>query len=152
MVSVAMGFTCCENLVYVFLYSPGSPRVELYVLLSRTLFPVHPIAAALQSVGVCRRDLEGAAAPLWRIVLPAVLFHGSYDFFILWADFLSKRHGVQADEGGERVSVVAVAVSFFVSVLVLASALAHLWRQGRRQRRRLAELDLQANRRQAGLL
>jgi RsiW-degrading membrane proteinase PrsW (M82 family) len=152
MVSVAMGFTCCENLVYVFLYSSNSPRMELYVLMSRTLFPVHPIAAALQSVGVCRRDLEGAAVSLWRIVLPAVLFHGAYDFFILWVDFLDKRHGVHADEGSEQVSVVAVAVSFVVSVLILLTALVHLWRQGRQQRQRLAEIDRQASHRLSGLL
>lgn len=152
MISVAMGFTCCENLVYIFLYSSSSPRMELYVLMSRTLFPVHPIAAALQSIGVCRRDLEGVPTPLWQLILPAVLFHGAYDFFILWVDFLDKRHGVYADEGSEQVSILAVAVSFVVSVLILLSALVHLWRQGRQQRQRLAELDRQTSRGQSGLV
>jgi RsiW-degrading membrane proteinase PrsW (M82 family) len=152
MISVAMGFTCCENLVYIFLYSSSSPRMELYVLMSRTLFPVHPIAAALQSIGVCRRDLEGVPTPLWQLVLPAVLFHGAYDFFILWVDFLDKRHGVYADEGSEQVSVLAVAVSFVVSVLILLTALVHLWRQGRQQRQRLAELDRHATRGQSALV
>jgi hypothetical protein len=92
------------------------------------------------------------AAPLWHIVLPAVLFHGAYDFFILWVDFLDRRHGVYADEGSEQVSLVAVAVSFAVSVLVLLVALVVLWRQGRQQRRRLAELDRLAGRQQSGLL
>lgn len=152
MVSVAMGFTCCENLVYVFLYSSSSPKMELAVLVSRSLFPVHPIAAGLQSIGVCERDLEGSrVSTLGRIILPAVVFHGGYDFFLLWVDFLAKRNGVYAgaeDDGQDAFdqgSVIAIAVSFVLSVLILLGALFYLYRASNAQRNRLADIDRQAS-------
>ena len=151
MIAVAMGFTCCENLVYLFVYSKGSVQMQLTVLISRSLFPVHPIAAAIQSIGVCRRELEGDKAVtgrLGRIILPAVVFHGGYDFFILWIDFLATRHGTYAnkdDDGSSSASdddnLIAVAVSFAVSVLSICLALYYLWIEGTQQRERLADMD-----------
>lgn len=151
MIAVAMGFTCCENLVYLFVYSKGSVQMQLTVLISRSLFPVHPIAAAIQSIGVCRRELEGDKAVtgrLGRIILPAVVFHGGYDFFILWIDFLATRHGTYAnkdDDGSSSASdddnLTAVAVSFAVSVLSICLALYYLWIEGTQQRERLADMD-----------
>jgi len=150
MISVAMGFTCCENLVYCLLYSSSSPKMELAVLLSRSLFPVHPIAAAIQSIGVCRRELEGSrVSTLGRIILPAVIFHGSYDFFLLWIDFLARRNGVYAgaeDDGQvafDQGSIIALAVSFLVSILIMCGALYHLFRSSNAQRKRLADMDRQ---------
>ncbi len=45
MVSVALGFACCENLLYIFLYNGGNLETEISVLISRSLFPVHPLCA-----------------------------------------------------------------------------------------------------------
>ncbi len=45
MVSVSLGFACCENLLYIFLYTGGTLSSEIGVLLSRSLFPVHPLCA-----------------------------------------------------------------------------------------------------------
>jgi hypothetical protein len=151
MIAVAIGFACCENLVYLFIYSKGSIQMQLTVLISRSLFPVHPIAATLQSIGVCRRDVEGERHfQLGRIILPAVLFHGGYDFFILWIDFLSRRHGTYAkndDDGGgaatasDDANLAAVATSFVVSMLCLVIALVYVVRASRLQRERLANMD-----------
>lgn len=59
MVATSLGFACAENLLYVFVYTPPGIDAELSTLIVRCMFPVHPLAAALQSIGVCRRDLEG---------------------------------------------------------------------------------------------
>lgn len=85
MVSTAVGFACCENLEYVF--AAGSDvGAELTTLLVRSLFPVHPLVAAIQSIGVCRREIEGDKTfRLGRIILPAVLIHGFFDFFLMIA-------------------------------------------------------------------
>jgi len=152
MVSVAMGFTCCENLVYIFKYTGSSAKMELTVLISRSFFPVHPIAAALQSVGVVARDLEkNRKVQLGKILLPAVIFHGCYDFFILLIDFLARRRGVytvnddEDDAFNEEGGFVAVFVSFVVSVIVMIVALAYLHKWSRSQRQRLAEMDVQSS-------
>lgn len=157
MVAVAMGFTCCENLVYIFVYSDSTPAAELSVLITRSLFPVHPIAAAMQSIAVCRRDLESDRnCKLGKIVLPAIIFHGAYDFFILWIDFLARRNGVYAQDGGDSAfdaaSAVAVLISFLVSILIIGIALLYLYRESKAQRQRLNELDQTASVDRSGLL
>ena len=86
MVSTALGFACCENLVYIFIYSPPSLDNQISTLLARSFFPVHPLCAAIQSIGVCRRDLEGDKRyGLGRIILPAFVLHGSFDFVLMLA-------------------------------------------------------------------
>ena len=81
MVAVALGFTCCENLLYVFVYTPPGMANEISTLVARCLFPVHPICAAIQSIGVVRRDLERQSnIGIGLIILPAWLLHGSFDF------------------------------------------------------------------------
>jgi len=105
MVSVALGFACCENLMYVFVYSPPSIDVEISTLVARSLFPVHPLCAAIQSIGVCRRDLEGDKQfGLGRIIFPAILLHGSFDFVLMVAAYFS-----QADKIKEGADDDAIA-------------------------------------------
>jgi PrsW family intramembrane metalloprotease len=144
MICVAMGFTCCENLVYIFIYSGSSFYMELFVLLCRAMFPVHPIASAIQSIGVVKRDLENSrnGSRLGRgILLPAALFHGSYDFFILWIDFLVKRKGNYTDDD-EKIAM-AEACSFITSLAIMAGAVIYYVILARQQRDRLHALDHQ---------
>jgi hypothetical protein len=50
----------------------------------RCLFPIHPLAAAIQSLGVCKRDLENdSSTQVGRILFPAWLLHGSFDFSLM---------------------------------------------------------------------
>lgn len=106
MVSVALGFACCENLVYIFVYSPALLGVEVSTLIARSLFPVHPLCAAIQSIGVCKRDLEGdKRVGLGRIIFPAILLHGSFDFVLMVAAYLQQRRNTI--EGGDDDSNAA---------------------------------------------
>lgn len=99
MVSVALGFACCENLMYIFVYSPPSIGVEISTLIARSLFPVHPLCAAIQSIGVCKRDIEGDKKyGIGRIISPAVLLHGSFDFVLMVAAFYES---LKASEEGQ---------------------------------------------------
>ena len=142
MMAVAMGFTCCENLVYVFVYSGSSLKLELAVLAARAFFPVHPLAAALQSIGVVERDVEGQRlSHLGRIIAPAVLFHGGYDFWLLWVDFMATKHGVYDENDDDRLIAWPVVLSFISSVLMVAGALWYFMAKARRQRNRLAAMD-----------
>lgn len=84
MVTTSLGFACCENLMLVFLQPPGH-RIsnEITTLIYRSLLPLHPITAAIQSIGVIRRDVEGdMSCGLGSIILPSFLLHGVYDFAI----------------------------------------------------------------------
>jgi PrsW family intramembrane metalloprotease len=139
MVSVAMGFTCCENFAYIFLYSGKSFASELGTMIVRAFFPIHPLCAALQSVGVVARDIEQERTSLGSILLPALLLHGFYDFFLLWIDFMYKRKGEDAGEEGE-----GVLFSWFLSTIVVIISLVYYVRQSRQQRERLMKMDEQS--------
>jgi len=105
MVSVALGFACCENLMYIFVYSPPSIGVEISTLLARSLFPVHPLCAAIQSIGVCRRDLEGDKRyGLGLIILPAILLHGSFDFVLMVAAYFMQVNTIKEGTGDDATA------------------------------------------------
>ncbi|GAX11684.1 hypothetical protein FisN_7Lh052 [Fistulifera solaris] len=139
MLSTAMGFTCCENLVYVFVYGGTSTQLEFSILFARSLFPVHPLAAALQSLGVVERDVEAPATTqtkskrFWDFVIlgPAILFHGFYDFLIVWLDYLGSGNWTRLESVG--------------SFLVLSASLAYYIKMRRKQQQRLQRLDRAMN-------
>jgi hypothetical protein len=87
MVATALGFACAENLLYVFAYSPPGLGSELSTLVARSIFPVHPLCAALQSLGVVHRDVilpNGKQTyGLGRVLFPAWLLHGTFDFVLM---------------------------------------------------------------------
>ena len=145
MVCVALGFSICEDMIYIFLYNGSSVQMELYVLIARTLFPVHPIAAAIQSIGVIERDVETYPTRFGRIVLPAVLFHGTYDFLLLWIDFLVslKRSDGYHENEDEALEVggYALVFSYTVSFAVMGCALYWYYKESNKQRDRLAARD-----------
>jgi RsiW-degrading membrane proteinase PrsW (M82 family) len=137
MVAVGVGFACCENLIYIFVYGKATVATEVFILVARSLFPIHPIAAALQSIGVCKRDLErDHKTRLGRIVFPAILFHGLYDFSVTWLYYLANRKGNFVDKYN-----VAETISSLISSLILIAGLCYYFREARKQRQRLAEMD-----------
>jgi RsiW-degrading membrane proteinase PrsW (M82 family) len=102
MVTTALGFACAENLMYVFVYAPPGVATEVSTLFGRSLFPVHPLAAALQSIGVCRRDLErDSSTGVGRILLPALMLHGTFDFVLMAAEAWSQEHERYVDQGDD---------------------------------------------------
>ena len=126
MVAVGIGFACCENLVYVFLYGKIYNVSAIFILLARSLFPVHPIAMAIQSISVCERDLENdKRIRIGKIILPSVLFHGFYDFMLVWIDYISGSHHI----------------SSIVSAIILLGGVIYYVLKSRKQRKRFAVLD-----------
>ena len=89
MVAVALGFGCAENLLYIFVYTKPQLRAEIGTLYVRCLYPIHPMCAALQSIGVCRCYLEkDSSVGTGRILLPALLLHGFFDFTLMGYNFI----------------------------------------------------------------
>jgi len=93
MIGCAVGLACAENFIYVFFFGGGgddgdSSSAEWGMLLLRSVFPVHALAAAMQSIGVVRKFLEDNSISTVRvgagkIVLPAVLLHGTFDAVLM---------------------------------------------------------------------
>jgi len=91
MTTTALGFSCSENLMYVFVYTPPGIQSEIATLVARSIVPLHPLVAAIQSIGVCYRELEmrttsknGNANTMYmgRILFPAWFIHGLFDFVL----------------------------------------------------------------------
>jgi RsiW-degrading membrane proteinase PrsW (M82 family) len=156
MVAASLGFACCENLIYIFVYGEATLTMEVLILIARSLFPVHPIAAALQSIRVCERDLEkNSKIRLGDIILPAVLFHGFYDFFLMWIDFMDTRHGQfleAADDDAVEASGAGDLYSVVVSLLLIAVTLIYYFRESRKQRARFEAIDNQTTVDQSSLI
>ena len=153
MVAVAAGFACSENLLYVFVYTPPNITNEVATLVARSLFPVHPLCAAIQSIGVVQRDLEGnSKCQLGRIVFPAILLHGAFDFVLmLMALIQAAKHPAANSSGGEKsddaddvlldLNTASDLIPIAVSVgLVLVGCIYYCAAAGS-QRKRLRELE-----------
>jgi len=129
MVAVALGFACCENILHVLIWNRSSLRSEIVTLVVKCLFPVHPIAAAIQSIYVCRRDLEkDPRIGLGRIVLPSIIFHGTYDFALLmitssWQRSHTEQYFYQGNNDVTGVAIASLCASFFI---VMVGALLYL--------------------------
>jgi len=93
----AAGFAAAENLSYVFgvKQSPieGTSVVvgELTVLLMRVAMPVHLICAVMQAVNVSKIVMGTYASnmSMFRVILPAILLHGTFDFTLFVLSVLS---------------------------------------------------------------
>jgi RsiW-degrading membrane proteinase PrsW (M82 family) len=144
MVAVSLGFACCENLVYIFVYGEATLSMEVLVLLARSLFPIHPVAAALQSIRVCERDLENnPKIKLGRIVGLGLGFHGSYDFFLMFIDYIMSRNGnyVAGDDDVADTSNFSDFYALIVSLFILFLGVCLFFSESRKQRARLIAMD-----------
>ena len=154
MVSVALGFACCENLMYVFVYSPApSLGVEITTLVARSFFPVHPLCSAIQSIGVCKRDLEGERKTgIGRIISPAVLLHGAFDFVLMVFAYYQQVHKIEAGEDDDAPEDAAAVVeedediaeelpSLLCASVFVMLGYAYYVCQSRAQTRRLVAMD-----------
>jgi hypothetical protein len=161
MISLAVGLACAENFLYVFLLGNSHEKSgiaeEWVVLFFRSIFPVHALAAALQSVNMVRKFVEctddnNHRVGVGRIVFPAVLMHGSFDAVLLginvyietaWDAFLEANEG-RYDENSMPYNPLVVNIVAWVSltgIMVLGVLL--YYRENRNQRHRLVLLEEQ---------
>ena len=123
MVAVAMGYACAENLFDIFITNGWRPSIgsEIATLFFKSMFPIHPIAAAIQSVYVCRRDIEkDTSFGLGRIVMPSVIFHGTYDFALMAiSSSWQKEDNYFYNQGGNdsRIAIASLCVSWFIMIV-----------------------------------
>lgn len=101
-------------------------QTEIGVLIVKSLFPIHPLCAAIQSIQVCKRDLENdSSIGVSRIVLLSVLLHGSYDAALLFINQSWQR--TKKDnyfyEGSSNGKVGVAVISGITSMLILATGI-----------------------------
>ena len=81
------------------------------------------MCAAIQSIGICRRDVEGDHKfQLGRSIFPAVLLHGSFDFVLIFMQLVSKVKDLGSegnDTGNEEDEDVEIDLSQVIISLIL---------------------------------
>ena len=144
-------------------HSPPGLGTQISTLIARSLFPVHPLCAAIQSIGVCKRDLEGNRRfGLGRILFPAILLHGSFDFVLMVAAYFQQRENIiegNDDDGKSEPSPndddgsIGDQLPALISGLVFVIT-GYAWYvfQSRAQNRRLAAMDTAAREQSAPLV
>ena len=89
-ISVSLGFACCENLIYACAYY----MVDItwrHLLVRAVLLPIHPVCAAWQASRVCESSFElKVNNKVGMALLPAVVFHGLFDYAVVAGDFLAE--------------------------------------------------------------
>lgn len=164
MISVAVGLACAENMMYVFLLggargsSAAEHKGDIYeewiVLLFRSVFPIHALAAAMQSINMIRKFVEGCdhnnhRIGVGRIILPAVILHGTFDAILMginvyvessWDSYLEENEG-RVDSGEPYNPTVVNFVAWCSIVLVTLIGFLWYYRENRNQRQRLILLE-----------
>lgn len=151
MVTVAIGFACAENFMYVFIYTEGNIAEEVTTLMIRSLFPIHPLCAAIQSIFVVKRDVEkDNSVGVGRIIFGAWLLHGAFDFLLMSYDaiMLILEGDNDTSDGDENMSpeedvryVGSGWIVLICSLLIPIIGLEYYIYQSRRQTKRLQDLD-----------
>lgn len=172
MISVAVGLACAENFLYVFVLGgalgqndsneahSGDLLEAWIVLFFRSIFPVHALAAAMQSINMIRKFVEhdnpnGHRVGVGRIILPAVILHGSFDAVLMginvfvetsWDDYLEENDGTAEPYNAFAVNLVA----WICITAIMIGGLLWYYRENRKQRTRLKVLEEQDKTLQAG--
>jgi hypothetical protein len=159
MISVAVGLACAENFLYVFFLGGtggdiGRISGELAILLFRSIFPVHALSAAMQSVNMIRKFIEekhGATRRMGvgRIIFPALLLHGTFDAVLMcvnayieasW-DTYYENGGKDEDEVPYNALLVNLSAAFGI-IAVMAVSFGWYSYQNKQQMNRLAKIDI----------
>jgi len=113
------------------------------------------MCCAIQSIGVCKRDLEGDKRyGIGRIILPAMILHGSFDFVLMLAAYFANVEHIKEgdddadtkspenDNGNEEDVDLAKQLPPLICglVFVITGYLYYVW-QSRAQTKRLISID-----------
>ena len=159
MISVAVGLACAENFVYVFVMGgeQGDDPLEAWILLFfRSIFPIHALSAAMQSINMIRKFVEfdnqnGHRVGVGRIVLPAIILHGSFDallmginvFVVTATDNFIAEYGLDETQLQPYNAFIVNAVAWLSIIGIMMLGFLWYYRENRKQSERLKVLEEQ---------
>jgi len=159
MISVAIGFACAEIFLLTF-FLTGSDQQEQQqqgvwsFLLFRSLFPIHALAGALQSLNMIRRFVEDPAANRGLaerrrigarlVIFPAVILHGTFNAIL--DSLTAVAEGRSAQQGSSSNIVLMNVATWLCLTAVMSAGIVWYSLQHRRQWKNLANFDTRASR------
>ena len=163
MIGTAMGLACAENFIYVFFGADSNSGTseEIAILIFRSLFPVHALTAAMQSIGVIRKFLEVQDGHgdvghfgLGKIILPAVLLHGAFDAVLMsisvyiessWDEYLRANNGNMPEDGWVPYNAFVINLCAWILICgTMAVGITWYAVQNRKQKARLEIMEDEA--------
>lgn len=153
MISCAVGLACAENFIYVFFLGGSNAQEEMTMLIFRSIFPVHALCAAMQSVGVIQKFLEepdsnSGSIGVGKIILPAVILHGSFDGVLMTVNSFIDFAIEQAENQGGQGYIDYDYLNLIAGVVVIAVMIAGLlwyYIKNRLQKARLKICEVSSN-------
>jgi hypothetical protein len=103
---------------------------------------------AIQSIGVCKQQLENdKSIGVGRIIFPALMLHGSYDFSIMAFNLLTTLS--EDEENDEEVLNIIVLIygmcTFIASILFVIGGALYYRKESNAQKVRLEQIDAARN-------
>jgi hypothetical protein len=106
----------------------------------KSLYPIHPLCAAIQSIQICKRDLEkDTSIGVSRTILSSVFLHGTYDaaLLLLNQSWQRSRKEQYFYEGSNGNNIGTAAMSAIMSMLILATGFLYFMIRSQAQYSRL---------------
>jgi len=126
---------CAENFIYVFFRVGLNARDQSLTLLLRSIFPIHALCAAMQSVGVIKKYIEGRQnIGVGKIIIPAILLHGSFDAVLLVVNLFAEYYQ------GYYNPLLLHSLTLLAIVGIIFLAMFWYWDQRCNQRLRLIDM------------
>lgn len=147
-ISCSVGLACAENFIYVFFLGTNNTQEELIMLLFRSIFPVHGLCGAMQSIGIIRKFVEDDATSnnlgSGKMVLPAIVLHGSFDCIIMFVnEYIEYHEYIDGDDAvSSAYSVILVNLIAGLGILgVMLLGIFWYFRQNKEQKVRLKTME-----------
>ena len=150
MISGAVGLACAETFIYVFFFGGSNAQEEITMLIFRSIFPIHALCAAIQSIGVIEKFLvsrdensQTGSVGVGKILFPAVLLHGSFDAMLMIVNTVIDVAFENANNGGngapDMLLLNLIAAVFVLGVMI--SGLVWYYYKNRAQKSKLKLLE-----------
>merc|ERR1739845_335025 len=129
---------CSENVIYIFFLGSNNTQEELRMLIFRSIFPVHGLCGAMQSIGIIGKfveeDVVSKHVGVGKIVIPAIILHGIFDLILMLANeyiehFHDEYNGNRADaniESTKHVFLINIITGISIIGIMLLGVLWYL--------------------------
>jgi len=146
MITAALGFACKENLNYVLGMTPNT-HDEFFIFVLRCLLPIHPLCAAIQSIGIVQRDVE--LHPKWQLgrsIFPAILLHATYDFTLLFYGIVFPDNTENVDAKEDQLNIANILPTEGIGFFFMVFGAIYYHYNATKQRARLLEEEREGGR------
>jgi hypothetical protein len=80
MLAISVGLKLVDAIRRVCMYTKATDQNKCFYAFVRGLFPIHELCGTVTALSLARRDVLGQPMPVWKLLLPSVIFHGMANF------------------------------------------------------------------------